>query len=246
MAGSAHTDLAAYVLGVLDEADNTRFEQHLLDCPHCQLDLVELYQLPDVLDLVKQNWPDPPVPVTPGRTLAPGPRVLRALMAEATVKRKRRRRAGLLAAAAAAALVVAGPLVTLAVRPADAAGPSVSLVAPTSLPPAPPSAPDGGPSAGRGAPAPTAHVKVTPEEWGSAVELELSGVAGPMSCQLLAISSDGDIRTVTGWSVPAKGYGIPGSPAPLRVTGGTSLPADRITRFEVRADDGSLLAVVDR
>ncbi|QRP43982.1 zf-HC2 domain-containing protein [Amycolatopsis sp. FDAARGOS 1241] len=249
MAGSAHTDLAAYVLGVLDEADNTRFEQHLLDCPHCQLDLVELYQLPDVLDLVKKNWPDPPVPVTPGRTLAPGPRVLRALMAEATVKRKRRRRVGLLAAAAAAALVVAGPLVTLAVRPADAAGPSVSLAAPTSVPPAPPSslsAPGGGKSAGQGAAALAAHVTVTPEEWGSAVELELTGVAGPVSCQLLAISRAGDIRTVTGWSVPAKGYGVPGSPDPLRVTGGTSLPADQITRFEVRADDGSLLVVVDR
>ncbi|MEV4597405.1 zf-HC2 domain-containing protein [Amycolatopsis sp. NPDC049253] len=249
MAGSPHTDLAAYVLGVLSEADNTRFEEHLLDCPHCQLDLVELHQLPDVLDLVKKNWPEPPVPVTPGRTLAPGPRVLRALMAEATVKRKRRRRLGLVAAAAAAALVVAGPLVTLAVRPADAAGPSVSLAAPTSVPPAPSSslsAPGGGTSSGQGASAVTARVTVTPREWGSSVDLELSGVVGPTNCQLLAISSAGDIRTVTGWSVPAKGYGIPGSPDPLHVTGGTSMSADEITRFEVRADDGTLLVVVDR
>ncbi|WP_326833706.1 zf-HC2 domain-containing protein [Amycolatopsis rhabdoformis] len=252
MAGSPHTDLAAYVLGVLSEADNTRFEEHLLDCPHCQLDLVELHQLPDVLDLVKKTWPEPPVPVSPGRTLAPGPRVLRALMAEATVKRKRRRRAGLAAATAAAALVVAGPLVTLAVHPADAAGPAVSLAAPTSVP-APSStpssslsAPGGGTSSGQGASAVTARVTVTPQEWGSSVDLELGGVVGPMNCQLLAISATGDIRTVTGWSVPAKGYGIPGSPDLLHVTGGTSLAADEITRFEVRADDGTLLVVVDR
>src|SRR5262249_20448136 len=134
------------------------------------------------------------------------------------------------------------------VRPADAAGPSVSLAAPTSVPPAPSSsaAPGGGTSAGQGAGSLTAPGKVTPGGGGSAGGLELSRVAGPMGCQLLAISSAGDIRTVTGWSVPAKGYGIPGSPAPLRVTGGTSLPADRITRFEDRADDGSLLVVVDR
>ena len=55
MAGSAHTDVAAYVLGVLSEAENTQFEAHLMNCPHCQLDLIELYQLPDVLDLVKRS-----------------------------------------------------------------------------------------------------------------------------------------------------------------------------------------------
>ncbi|NBH07159.1 zf-HC2 domain-containing protein, partial [Amycolatopsis sp. SID8362] len=97
MAGSAHTDVAAYVLGVLSEAENTQFEAHLMNCPHCQLDLIELYQLPDVLDLVKRSWPEPPMPAPSPRTLAPGPRVLRGLMEEATVKRRRRKRLGLLA-----------------------------------------------------------------------------------------------------------------------------------------------------
>lgn len=260
-AWSAHTDIAAYVLGVLGEAGSLRFEEHLMDCPDCQLDLVELHELPDVLDLVKKNWPDPPVPAPGGRVLAPGPRVLRALLAE--VKRKRRRRIGLLVAVVAA-ILVAVPLVTLAVRPADAVGPSVSLGAPTSVAPlavspsavplpsasplavSPPS-PGGGTSSGRtGGFVVTAHVTVTPREWGSSVDLELGGIAGPIDCELLAIASDGAIRTVAGWSVPAKGYGIPGSPAPLRINGGTSLADKDITRFEVRSADGALLVALNR
>ncbi|GAB3142660.1 zf-HC2 domain-containing protein [Amycolatopsis sp. NPDC004378] len=263
MAGSAHTDVAAYVLGVLSEAENTQFEAHLMNCPHCQLDLIELYQLPDVLDLVKRSWPEPPMPAPSPRTLAPGPRVLRGLMEEAAVKRRRRKRLGLLAGAAAAALVVAGPLVTLAVRPADAVPPA-SLAAPsskqappatsvlaTSVPPpssGTPSQPGGGQTYGRGSggSAVSAVVSVSSVEWGSRVDLELRGIVGPMKCQLVAVSTTGDDRVVSGWSVPPKGFGIPGSPEPLRLQGSVSLAVDQIGRFEVRGDDGTVLVVVQR
>ncbi|MEV7094419.1 zf-HC2 domain-containing protein [Amycolatopsis sp. NPDC051045] len=263
MAGSAHTDVAAYVLGVLSEAENTQFEAHLMNCPHCQLDLIELYQLPDVLDLVKRSWPEPPMPAPSPRTLSPGPRVLRGLMEEAAVKRRRRRRIGILAGAAAAAAVIAGPLVTLAVRPADAVPPA-SLSAPSNKQPppspsvlatsiAPPSAgtssqPGGGQTYGRGSggSAVSALVTVSPVEWGSRVELELRGIVGPVNCQLVAIPTAGDERVVSSWSVPPKGFGIPGSPEPLRLQGSISLAMDRISRFEVRGDDGTVLVVVQR
>ncbi|MGW5718790.1 zf-HC2 domain-containing protein [Amycolatopsis sp. NPDC003865] len=263
MAGSAHTDVAAYVLGVLSEAESTQFEAHLMNCPHCQLDLIELYQLPDVLDMVKRSWPEPPMPAPGPRTLAPGPRVLRGLMEEAAVKRRRRKRIGILAGAAAAAAVIAGPLVTLAVRPADAVPPA-SLAAPTSkqVPPATsvlatsvpppstggPSQPGGGQTYGRGSggSAVSAVVTVSPVEWGSRVDLELRGIVGPLKCQLVAISTTGDDRVVSGWSVPPKGFGIPGSPDPLRLQGSTSLAVEQISRFEVRGDDGTVLVVVQR
>ncbi|RSM38010.1 zf-HC2 domain-containing protein [Amycolatopsis balhimycina DSM 5908] len=263
MAGSAHTDVAAYVLGVLSEAENAQFEAHLMNCPHCQLDLIELYQLPDVLDLVKRSWPEPPMPAPSPRTLSPGPRVLRGLMEEAAVKRRRRKRVGLLAGAAAAAAVIAGPLVTLAVRPADAVPPAalaspsgkqpppVSSVPATST--APPSAgapaqPGGGQTYGRGSggSAVSAVVTVSPVEWGSRVDLELRGIVGPVKCQLVAVSTAGDERVVSSWAVPPKGFGIPGSPEPLRLQGSISLAMDQIGRFEVRGDDGSVLVVVQR
>ncbi|MFD9887751.1 zf-HC2 domain-containing protein [Amycolatopsis sp. NPDC059027] len=268
MAGSAHTDVAAYVLGVLGEADSARFEEHLMDCPHCQLDLLELYQLPDILDLVKKSWPEPPMPAPGVRALAPGPRVLRALMEEAAVKRKRRRRLGFLGAAAAAVAVIAGPLVTMAVRPADAIGPQAAPVptvrpetspaaASASLPPpssqAPPSsaAPTGQAGAatsfGRAdaGSSVSAQVTVSPREWGAAVELELRGIVGPMVCELRAITRDGPKR-VADWKVPAKGYGIAGSPEPLRIGGDTSLSLSDITRFEVRTEDNTLLVAIVR
>jgi hypothetical protein len=263
VAGSAHTDVAAYVLGVLSEAENAQFEAHLMNCPHCQLDLIELYQLPDVLDLVKRSWPEPPMPAPSPRTLSPGPRVLRGLMEEAAVKRRRRKRIGLLAGAAAAAAVIAGPLVTLAVRPADAVPPAalaspsgkqpppVSSVPATST--APPSAgapgqPGGGQTYGRGSggSAVSAVVTVSPVEWGSRVDLELRGIVGPVKCQLVAVSTAGDERVVSSWVVPPKGFGIPGSPEPLRLQGTISLAMDQIGRFEVRGDDGSVLVVVQR
>jgi hypothetical protein len=263
VAGSAHTDVAAYVLGVLSEAENTQFEAHLMNCPHCQLDLIELYQLPDVLDLVKRSWPEPPMPAPGPRTLSPGPRVLRGLMEEAAVKRRRRKRIGLLAGAAAAAAVIAGPLVTLAVRPADAvppaalAAPSGKQAPPVSSVPAtstaPPSAgapgqPGGGQTYGRGSggSAVSAVVTVSPVEWGSRVDLELRGIVGPVKCQLVAVSTGGDERVVSSWAVPPKGFGIPGSPEPLRLQGSISLAMDQIGRFEVRGDDGSVLVVVQR
>ncbi|MEU5265772.1 zf-HC2 domain-containing protein [Amycolatopsis sp. NPDC021455] len=262
MAGSAHTDVAAYVLGVLSEAENTQFEAHLMNCPHCQLDLIELYQLPDVLDLVKRSWPEPPMPAPSPRTLSPGPRVLRGLMEEAAVKRRRRKRIGILAGAAAAAAVIAGPLVTLAVRPADAVPPSAlaspsgkqpppltSVPATSTAPPAgAPGQPGGGQTYGRGSggSAVSAVVTVSPVEWGSRVDLELRGIVGPVKCQLVAVSTAGDERVVSSWSVPPKGFGIPGSPEPLRLQGSISLAMDQIGRFEVRGDDGSVLVSVQR
>ncbi|MFC4080994.1 anti-sigma factor family protein [Amycolatopsis samaneae] len=262
MAGTAHTDVAAYVLGVLGEADSARFEDHLLDCPHCQLDLLELHRLPDVLELVKRSWPDPPVPAEGARGLAPGPRVLRALLAESAAARKRRRRLGFLGAVAAAVAVLAAPFVTMAVRPAGAAGPPAASVArpvsppvASSFPPSPAEKPSPVPSAqaggatsfGRGdqGSAVRAQVTVAPRAWGAEVELELSGVAGPMTCELRAITRDGP-RRIADWRVPVGGYGVAGSPEPLRVGGVTSLSLSDITRFEVWTEDGALLVAIVR
>ena len=256
MTGSPHTDVAAYVLGVLSEAESAQFEAHLMNCPHCQLDLIELYQLPDVLDLVKRSWPEPPMPAPSTRTLAPGPRVLRGLMEEASVKRRRRRRIGILAGVAAASLVVAGPLVTLAVRPADAVPPSLASSSSKPAPAAPLSTsssepattPSGGSQGyggkGTGGSAVSARVVATPKDWGSNIELELRGIVGPMVCQLVAISGTGEVSPAGSWRLPAKGYGIASQPEPLRLSGMTSLPMDQIRRFEVRTTDGSVLVVV--
>jgi anti-sigma factor RsiW len=80
---SGHVDIAAYILGALDEPDNAVFEQHLLDCARCQLELVELQDVPDLLDTVKHDAPAMLVPV-------PGPQVLTSLLEVASRSRMHR------------------------------------------------------------------------------------------------------------------------------------------------------------
>ncbi|MEV6911507.1 zf-HC2 domain-containing protein [Amycolatopsis sp. NPDC051071] len=245
MSGAPHTDIAAYVLGVLGEEDHARFEAHLLECPECQVELVEMYHLPDILDMVKKSWPDPPVK-------GPGPRVLRMLLADAAKTGRRRKVIRLATAAAVLVLVVGGPLTVLSLADRE---PVITQAAPTTVvTSASPSAPrETGPDGGA-APfgwseagnAVAAEVTVQEKEWGSAVELELRGLTGPMTCQLFAYSRGGEAYVVNGWGVPAKGYGVPGSPDPLVVIGTTALKKADIERFEVHKQDGTVLATVRR
>lgn len=243
VSGAPHTDVAAYVLGVLGEEDHATFEAHLLECPECQVELVEMYHLPDILDMVKKSWPDPPVK-------GPGPRVLRMLLADAAKSNRRRKVIRLATAAAVLVLVVGGPLTVLSLTDRD---PVITQAAPTIATSAPPlsaqrdSGPDGGAApfgwseAGN---AVGAEVTVQAKEWGSVVELELRGLTGPMACQLIAYSRGGEAHVVNGWAVPTKGYGVPGSPDPLVVTGTTALKMSDIERFEVHKQDGTVLATV--
>src|SRR4030095_11953454 len=44
-----HFDVAAYALGVLDERDAARFEDHLIECPACAVQLESFLQVADIL-----------------------------------------------------------------------------------------------------------------------------------------------------------------------------------------------------
>ncbi|MEV0203382.1 zf-HC2 domain-containing protein [Nonomuraea sp. NPDC050691] len=59
-----HEEVAAYVLGVLDEEELEAFERHLDTCPSCQEELKELAALPGRLDELKHpsaSEDDPPM-----------------------------------------------------------------------------------------------------------------------------------------------------------------------------------------
>lgn len=239
MGGIAHTDIAAYVLGVLDEADNAVFEAHLLDCPHCQLDLLEFYDLPEILAEVSKYWPDPPIPQ---------PRALDGMFDELARLRRRRRILVWIGTAAAVLLIIAGPLITLALLPGKSydAAPSpapvaASTPAPTSTAPGTASMFAGG-EAGKSL---QAQVIVQPTAWGSNIDVLLSGVNGPQACQLVAVPWAGPEQVVSNWTVPAL---APGAVVlePLRISGGTALAPAEIARFEIRTPDGELLATIPR
>jgi hypothetical protein len=218
-----HLDVGAYVLGVLDDADMFRFEQHLAVCHHCGQQLDELSGLVPVLAELAPAGAG--APVLPG-----GEAMLGRLLDSVSVERGRRRRRRWLALAAAAVLVVGGPTVAvIATQDKDSSQPTVAL-------------------SYKGSDAATgvkASLGMTDKGWGTDVALQLSGVKGPLTCELVAISKDGTQQTVSTWTVPIAGYGTKAQPTPLTVEGGAGFSSSDITRFDVVTSTGKKLVSVD-
>ncbi|WP_028814381.1 zf-HC2 domain-containing protein [Streptomyces flavidovirens] len=221
-----HRDVGAYALGVLDPADSFRFEEHLADCATCAVRLSEFACVESTLAAyahpggsIGVTLPEPP---TAG--------LLDRLLDAVAAGRRRRGRRRLRLVAAAAALIIAGPVAALGLQ-ARAGGGTVLRYAATD------------PASGV-----SASVALQERGWGTGVGLELARVEGPLTCELIAVSKDGEEQTVTTWSVPPGGYGIPGVEGheePLRTRGGSALRADEIDRFEVRTLDGRRLVTIE-
>lgn len=231
-----HTDVAAYVLGVLDEGENSAFEAHLLECPHCQFDLLEFYDLPEILDEIRQYWPAPPMPV---------PAELGRLLDQVALRRRRRRLMTRVAGVAAVLLIAAGPPITLALLPSPTVEGSASPQAATPTGQVwgsggTNSASPAGGTAGNQGNQVQATVVVHATSWGSDITLDLAGVPGPKRCRLFAISWTGEAQVVSTWMAPAEGD----SARPLRVSGGTAFAPDQIQKFEVRGDDGAVVTTI--
>jgi hypothetical protein len=86
--------------------------------------------------------------------------------------------------------------------------------------------------------------------WGTGTVLELKNVTGPEKCSLVAVGKNGERETVTSWSVPDWGYGMPDAKTdkarqPLYVQGGAAFEPNEIDHFQVMTFDGKLLVEVD-
>jgi hypothetical protein len=214
-----HGDAAPYALGVLDAADAYRFEDHLMECPRCSLQVTGFGPVRAQLDAYVRCTP-PGVPLF-AQYSGPPPGMLPAMLrgAEAVGRRSRRRRLALLAAAAV--LVAGGPLGVLTASAPGAARGSLHW-------------------GGRdGATGTTAVATVAARAWGSAVSFELSGVeAASGTCALVAIGRDGTRETVTTWQNPAYGG------RPLVTAGDAALAPGEIDHFEVLTETGRRLVVL--
>ncbi|GAA2611105.1 hypothetical protein SMC26_43180 [Actinomadura fulvescens] len=228
-AGIQHLDVGAYALGLLEEPDRHAFEGHLSVCVRCHEELAVLRGVAATLDGIAPI--EDPVRAFP---VEPDPAVVSDLLRRRARKDGNRRLARTMLSAAAGVVLLAG-----------AFGAGITM---SSTEDEPPARPDGGVEAllrsghrvsandaGTGV---SGTVAMEPKLWGSRIGLRLSKVRGPLECELLAIDRRGRTHTVAGWSVPAKGYGQPESPAPLTVQGGTALKPAEITRFEVRTIGG--------
>jgi anti-sigma factor RsiW len=244
-----HTDVGAYALGLLEEDDRRAFEDHLRSCGTCAAELRDMagtaHALADIRDFTDAVEATAGPYAGPGRRPAAGPiadgpggpqdappgQVIDLMRRRQRAARRARRGTYVIGAAAATVLLAAGVTVGSTLSGSDTPG-------------TPGHAGHGSPaqalviwgerhSASDGATGASGVVGLESKGWGTHVGLELRGVRGPLRCRLEAVSTTGERSVVTGWAVPPKGYGVPGSQAPLITHGGTAIPHDRLDRFEV-------------
>ncbi|MEU7582746.1 zf-HC2 domain-containing protein [Streptomyces sp. NPDC041068] len=249
---TVHETVGAYALGILDDAEATRFEEHLAVCEICQHQLDEFSGMePMLAALADMPGPDGVPEIGEQLAVRPSPRLAERLVDEVSAKRDRKRRRGLYLVAAAAALIIGGPLTVLAVT--DDGGSQEVAADPH------PSSPaedaffhhmEEKSKATDPATKVSATVGTESKAWGTHTVLELKNVKGPLKCSLIAVGKDGSKETVSTWSVPKWGYGIKDSPnkwarSPLYVHGGAAMDRNDIDHFEVTTFDGERLVKVD-
>ena len=222
---TAHTDVGAYSMGLLEEQDKRAFEEHLAGCPACAAELAELSPMAGLLRGVE------PV-IAAGDEPGEG-KVADLIGRRARHQRHRSRWQVALGAAEGIVLVGGGIGLGIAAAPQHAGPPAPALAMTGQLH----SATDPGTGA-------AGIVGLVAKAWGTQVTLDLSKVHGPAECELVAVSRTGERRVVMGWLVPAPGDGVPGHPTHLVIRGGTSIPRDELARVDVDVVDGQTLVSI--
>ncbi len=241
-----HMDVAAYALGVLDEQDMERFEEHLATCWACAAELESMVPVVGLLSDVDEES------VTALEETHSNPVLLdRTLGALRTHRRRARIRQVL---ATAAAVVVFGGLtgVGFASLTDDSDPPGLRADPYNSAPVDPPvNRPDnpGDPGTGgneqegdqRNVTDPSTGVKATffliSKDFGTKVDFSLGKLPGPRVCRLVVVRKNSDTEVISTWSVPAGGYGTNSNPQLLTLSATTSTKLDDVKHFEVQSVD---------
>jgi len=230
MSREQHWDVASYALGVLDEVDSERFEEHLATCWVCAGELESF--LPVVDSLAEVNGGHLAVTEQVDKDGALLGRVLTAVGDDR--RRVRRRRVLSLAAGVVLIALIGGLALFAGARwvadPRVVAGPSASAP------------PDGSPAVGPGVPHsatdPTtgvhADLAVDSRPFGTRISFALSKLNGPATCRLVVLTRDGAAEVVSSWRVPPEGYGTAERPEPLRLQSATSSALEDVRAVQVQ------------
>ncbi|MFD3313111.1 anti-sigma factor family protein [Streptomyces sp. NPDC058694] len=214
-----HRDVGAYALGVLDEADAFRFEDHLTECPQCAVQIHELAATTRSLRAYAQATPRAVHPMTQA-----GPALLDRLLDDVVATRRSGRRRWLYAVAAAVVFAVGGPAVAVFTGDEASGGQTVAATDPSS--------------------GVWAEVTTLNRAWGSEVDLKVKNAPSLLRCQLVAIGRDDSEQVVLSWTVPEKtGEAVESKPSePMQ--GAAALHPDEVVRYEVRNPDGKALVTL--
>ncbi|HEX8346968.1 MAG TPA: zf-HC2 domain-containing protein [Actinoplanes sp.] len=242
MTQDQHFDVAAYALGVLDERDAAAFEDHLIVCSSCPIELESMLPVVDVLADI-----DADSLIATEQSRRDG-LVLRRVIGE--VKQERRRANSRRLYSLAAAVVVFAMLSIGALFAGGRWFAPDPGSAPTALPssdsrvldPLPPPGGLGGPDLPGerigGTDARTgvrADVGLEAKDWGTQVSFAVSNIKGPLTCRLVAVRRDGQAEVLSTWTVGDKGWGTADQPRPLLLQAATALPRADIAHIQVQS-----------
>ena len=219
---TAHTDVGAYSMGLLEQEDRREFEDHLAGCPACAAELAELSPMAALFQGVELRAEEPA-----------GGEVTDLIRRRVSQQRRRRRWQVAVGTAAAAVLIGGGIGAGIALAPPPGGTPPPELALTGQVH----SATDPGTGV-------AGTVGLVAKGWGTQVTLDLSDVHGPVECQLVAVSKTGERRVVMGWLVAAPGDGVSGHPAHLVIQGGTSIPRSDLARVDVDVVNGRTLVSI--
>jgi hypothetical protein len=242
MTQEQHFDVAAYALGVLDDRDATRFEDHLIDCMACAMELESLLPVVDVLADV-----DADALVATEQSRQNG-QLLTRMIGEVKKERKHehsRRLYTLAAAVVVFAMLSIGALFAGSkwLAPDPKASTTALPGSTTQLDPLPPNGGNGGPDLPGGdrygIRDPRTGVRLDAalgkKDWGTQISYEVTNITGPRVCQLVITKTDGSTQVVSSWYVGDKGWGTAAQPQPLTLTAPTAVSRDQIAHLSVQA-----------
>jgi hypothetical protein len=253
MTRAEHFDVASYALGVLDEQDTARFEEHLTDCWACAGELESLLPVVDLLADV-----DGDDLAVMERATANDALLTRALT---VVGRDRRRARGqrILSLAAAVVLLALVSGAALVAGASWVGGPRQGTALPTAATRSGSPGASPWPSGQPGGMADAEKLTVTDQNtgvradlllaarpFGTQVSFALSQLTGPRTCRLVVLRKNGAPEVLSSWTVPTAGYGTPAHPDPLQLQSTTSAARADIDRMQVQAVDpnGTVTALV--
>ena len=242
MTQEQHYDVASYALGVLDDHDASRFEDHLIECPQCALELESFVQVADVLSTV-----DAEALIAAEQSENDGV-VLNKMLREVGDERRRansRRLYSLAAAVVIFAMLSIGALFAGGKwLGGDPAGPETGAQGSSGqLDPLPNS--DGPGLGGTQLPGETFSktdprtgvamaVGLEKKDWGTQVSFAVSNLTGPKKCALYAVRTDGTAELLANWSIGDKGWGTAANPEALVLQAVTGTAREDIAHVQVQ------------
>ena len=239
-----HFDVASYALGVLDEHDAARFEDHLIECPRCAYELESFVEVADLLADV-----DGAGVIAAEETRHDG-YMLQKVIGEVSHERHRansRRLYSLAAAVVIFAMLSIGAFIVGGRTLGGADSPATTNVAQrddSQLDPLPNTA-DG---PGIGGPDLTgerfdgsdprtgvqASVALEKKAFGTQISFAISNITGPKVCRLVAVHTDGTSEPLVSWTVGENGWGTAANSEPLLLQAITATPRDKIAHVQVQ------------